>query len=148
MRKYKTRSDAKTDPSKWREAHDAHDSSGSTLPQSSAAPPGKQLNRPPSPGWSAGLFPIATPELVKAPEESLFLARKYVRGLFSVGLWRKDQDVTLYEEKWTGIIGCKYVPRLGGFGTVDQDAAAAHASELMRSVFLHQGIASSTWAGT
>ncbi|KAK8127010.1 uncharacterized protein PG998_002769 [Apiospora kogelbergensis] len=120
LRKYKTRSDAKTDPSKWREAHDAHDSSGSTLPPSSAAPPGKQLNRPPSPGWSAGLFPIATPELVKAPEESLFLARKYVRGLFSVGLWRKDQDVTLYEEKWTGIIGWYSQFNLGGDMIVQQ----------------------------
>ncbi|KAK8084051.1 Clr5 domain-containing protein [Apiospora saccharicola] len=104
-RMYKMRfriwSDAKTDPNKWREAHETRISGPS-------AGSGKQLNRPPSPGWSTGLFPIATPELVKAPEESLFLARKYVRGLFSVGLWKKDQDVTLYEEKWNGIIGCKF----------------------------------------
>ncbi|KAK8087657.1 Clr5 domain-containing protein [Apiospora hydei] len=113
LRKYKTRSDAKTDPSKWREAHDAR-----MAGLSSAS--GKQLNRPPSPGWSTGLFPIATPELVKAPEESLFLARKYVRGLFSVGLWRKDQDVTVYEEKWNGIIGWYGQFNLGGDMIVQQ----------------------------
>ncbi|KAK7941534.1 uncharacterized protein PG986_013921 [Apiospora aurea] len=113
LRKYKTRSDAKTDPSKWREAH------GARMAGLSSAS-GKQLNRPPSPGWSTGLFPIATPELVKAPEESLFLARKYVRGLFSVGLWRKDQDVTLYEGKWNGIIGWYCQFNLGGDMIVQQ----------------------------
>ncbi|KAK7990115.1 hypothetical protein PG989_010430 [Apiospora arundinis] len=117
LRKYKTRSDAKTDPSKWQSAHDANTASASTVPSTSS---GKQLNRPPSPGWSAGLFPIATPELVKAPEESLFLARKYVRGLFSVGLWKKDQDVTLYEEKWVGIVGWYSQFNLGGDMIVQQ----------------------------
>ncbi|KAK8043841.1 Clr5 domain-containing protein [Apiospora phragmitis] len=119
LRKYKTRSDAKTDPSKWRDAHDARASRPSASSSLSLSG-GKQLNRPPSPGWSTGLFPIATPELVKAPEETLFLARKYVRGLFSVGLWRKDQDVALYEEKWNGIVGWYGQFNLGGDMIVQQ----------------------------
>ncbi|KAK7923675.1 Clr5 domain-containing protein [Apiospora marii] len=109
LRKYKTRSDAKTDPSKWREAHDARRLSGT----SSSSGSGKQLNRPPSPRVERG-------SLVKAPEESLFLARKYVRGLFSVGLWRRDQDVALYEEKWNGIIGWYGQFNLGGDMIVQQ----------------------------